>query len=169
MVVSVKSQKKLLPIGLAIIHKSNSEDQFLFIKRKNEPYKGYWGLVGGKLEEDEHIIDGILREVSEETQIEYPKLLGFAGVVSEHLVRRKELIVNFLIFVAHVEVAETTIIDTREGELKWFSRNEIIKHKSEFIPSDWNMFMKFTKPLENAYFDAVINQVDNKYELEYFE
>ncbi len=169
MVNLLASKSKILPIGLAIIHKAHTPDSYLFIRRKNEPYKGYWGLVGGKLEEHEHILDGILREVSEETMVENLKMLGFAGIVSEHLVSGKDLLVNFLIFVAHVVIDGEISFDTREGELRWFSRDEIKARKDEFIPSDWNMFFKFNRPIENAYFDALIEKLGDKYVLEYFE
>lgn len=42
----------------------------LLIKRKNEPYKDMWGLVGGALYNDEDLEDGLKREVFEKTGIE---------------------------------------------------------------------------------------------------
>lgn len=42
----------------------------LLIKRKNEPFKDYWGLVGGALYNDENIMDGLRREISSKSGIE---------------------------------------------------------------------------------------------------
>jgi len=42
----------------------------LLIKRKNEPYKDMWGLVGGALYNDEDLEDGLKREVFEKTGIQ---------------------------------------------------------------------------------------------------
>lgn len=41
----------------------------LLVKRKNEPYKGMWALVGGALYNDETLEDGLRREIKEKTGI----------------------------------------------------------------------------------------------------
>ena len=46
----------------------------LLIKRKNNPYKGKWGLVGGALYNNEEILDGMNREIYEKTGIKDIKL-----------------------------------------------------------------------------------------------
>lgn len=42
----------------------------LLVKRAVEPFKGYWDIPGGFLEAGEHPLDGMLREVREETGLE---------------------------------------------------------------------------------------------------
>jgi len=42
----------------------------LLIKRKNEPYKDLWALVGGALYNNEELLEGIKREIKEKTGIE---------------------------------------------------------------------------------------------------
>ena len=42
----------------------------LLIKRKNDPYKDRWSLVGGSLYNDEDLEDGVKREIKEKTGIE---------------------------------------------------------------------------------------------------
>lgn len=42
----------------------------LLVKRKNNPYKGMWALVGGALYNNEDLIDGARREIFEKTGIE---------------------------------------------------------------------------------------------------
>ncbi len=41
----------------------------LLIKRKNEPYKDMWALVGGALYNNEDLMDGVYREIYEKTGI----------------------------------------------------------------------------------------------------
>jgi len=53
------------------------EDQILLTKRNIEPFIGFWDIPGGFLEEGEHPVKGIIREIKEETglSIEPFKLL----------------------------------------------------------------------------------------------
>lgn len=44
--------------------------KILLIKRKNEPFKDCWGLVGGALYNNEDLISGLKREVKEKSGIE---------------------------------------------------------------------------------------------------
>lgn len=44
----------------------------LLIQRKARPGKGLWALPGGFLNQDERVIDGIIRELKEETSIKVP-------------------------------------------------------------------------------------------------
>lgn len=43
--------------------------KILLIKRKNNPYKDMWALVGGALYNDEDLVDGVRREIYEKTGI----------------------------------------------------------------------------------------------------
>lgn len=42
----------------------------LLIKRKNNPYKGYWSLVGGALYNNERLDEAMQREIKEKTSLE---------------------------------------------------------------------------------------------------
>jgi ADP-ribose pyrophosphatase YjhB (NUDIX family) len=42
----------------------------LLVRRAHEPFKGRWDIPGGFLEEGEHPLDGLRRELSEETGLE---------------------------------------------------------------------------------------------------
>lgn len=45
----------------------------LLIKRKSAPGMGQWALPGGFLEQNETVLEGMLRELNEETKIKVPK------------------------------------------------------------------------------------------------
>lgn len=48
--------------------------ELLLIKRKKDPYKNYWALPGGFLEMDETPLEGVKRELKEETGLEVAEL-----------------------------------------------------------------------------------------------
>jgi ADP-ribose pyrophosphatase YjhB (NUDIX family) len=50
----------------------------LLVRRAYEPFKGYWDLPGGFLEEREHPLDALRRELREETSLEVEPL-DFVG------------------------------------------------------------------------------------------
>ncbi len=56
-------------------------DRLVFIKRKNEPYKGMLALPGGFVEEDETTEQAVIREVREETGLK-AEILKLVGVYS---------------------------------------------------------------------------------------
>ena len=57
----------------------NARGDVLLIRRAKEPRKGQWSLPGGKLEFGETLIEGVLREVREETGLEV-EILGLVDV-----------------------------------------------------------------------------------------
>lgn len=52
-----------------IIILNKDKTKLLFCKRINNPYKGLYNFVGGKIEENESSIDAAYRELEEETGI----------------------------------------------------------------------------------------------------
>ncbi len=54
----------------------------VLIKRKNEPFKGYYALPGGIVEYGEKVEDAVVREVLEETGLEC-KVKKLIGVYSD--------------------------------------------------------------------------------------
>jgi ADP-ribose pyrophosphatase YjhB (NUDIX family) len=53
----------LVGVGAVVVH----EDRVLLVRRGTEPLKGQWSLPGGLLELGESLLDGVVREVREET------------------------------------------------------------------------------------------------------
>ena len=49
-------------------------DRVLLVRRAKEPFKGRWDIPGGFLEEGEHPLDGLRRELREETGLEVEPL-----------------------------------------------------------------------------------------------
>jgi len=52
----------------------DGEGRVLLARRAAEPFKGYWDIPGGFLDEGEHPLDGMRRELREETGLEVDPL-----------------------------------------------------------------------------------------------
>lgn len=52
--------------------------ELLLLRRAHDPWRGYWNIPGGFLEEDEHYADGARREVFEETGVPI-RVTGWLG------------------------------------------------------------------------------------------
>lgn len=63
--------------GTAGFIRNNNE--FLIIKRANEPQKGWWDLPGGFVEYDESAEECLLREIKEETSLSDLEIVSFIG------------------------------------------------------------------------------------------
>lgn len=48
----------------------NDNDEFILIKRKNDPFKSYWALPGGFVDYGETVENAAIRETKEETSID---------------------------------------------------------------------------------------------------
>jgi ADP-ribose pyrophosphatase YjhB (NUDIX family) len=56
-------QSPLVGVGAVVVH----EGRVLLVRRGSEPLKGHWTLPGGVLEVGETLVEGVVREVREET------------------------------------------------------------------------------------------------------
>lgn len=56
----------------------------LLVQRQRDPYRGYWGLPGGKVELGETVTAALAREVAEETglRIGPPRLITYRDAIS---------------------------------------------------------------------------------------
>jgi len=92
----------------------------LLARRSHEPFRGLWDLVGGFLAEGEHPVDGLLREVREETGVELEpgRLLGiwmgdYGGRSTLNL-----------IWLGRLQDGELQAADD-VAELRWFGPDEL--------------------------------------------
>lgn len=96
----------------------------LLIKRKKEPFKDMWALVGGALYNNETIEDGIRREIFEKTGLKNIDLY-FSNVVSD-LDRspiKRMIAINYI---GLIDVDSSILKDTEKtSNAMWFSLKDI--------------------------------------------
>jgi 8-oxo-dGTP diphosphatase len=59
------------------------KDKILLIKRNTVPFKGYWGLPGGRMDSGETIEQTVVRECKEETGLEVKIVLKIGEYVEK--------------------------------------------------------------------------------------
>jgi 8-oxo-dGTP diphosphatase len=62
----MRTSKIFVTVDAVIFKKIDAVYHILFIKRKNEPFKGQWALPGGFVDEGEDLPDAAARELLEE-------------------------------------------------------------------------------------------------------
>lgn len=114
-------------LSVLIKHKN----KYLFIKqnKKDGAYKDCLHLVGGSLEKDETLDDGIKREVLEEVNLKLDTLVpfDFDSDILEYKGRETQLI--FLRYTAEVEDISSISAGSDAEEIIWLSKEEIANYK----------------------------------------
>jgi len=119
-------------------------DKILLTKRAIEPSRGKWDFLGGFLETSEHPIDGLKREVKEETGVNV-KVGVFLGFFMDEY-RYGNIIGQYVLNVFYICALKGSNfkLDPEILELKWFGRDE--------IPWD-DLAFKNTRDALNYYLD----------------
>ncbi len=89
----------------------------LVVKRRAEPGKGLWALPGGHLEVDETLVDGVIRELREETKIKVPDpvLRGSIHATNMFDDPHRSNIGRVITFAAHIKLADDTKLPKVKG------------------------------------------------------
>jgi len=69
--------RPMVSVDAAVFAFFGNKAKVLLVNRKNEPFKGKWGLPGGFVDIDEELDDAVARELAEET--------GLVGVRLEQI------------------------------------------------------------------------------------
>ena len=96
----------------------------LLARRKFEPDAGKWDVPGGFLEEDEEALDGLRRELREETGLEIEPL-ELAGIWADRYGGGDNATATLnLYWTARIVSGEPTAADD-VAELRWFSLDDL--------------------------------------------
>ncbi len=149
-----------MEVSIAVI--KDAQNSLYFQLRAKDPYKGFLGLVGGKVEKGETNESCLRREVYEESKLTLKKV-EYLGTVEEQLSKGSESItVNLHIFVATTN--EQAVGNQEEGKMVCVSREEFIQDKERFIPTDWLITEKVLNN-ENCTFAIKVEERKGEYEI----
>lgn len=154
-----------IPLGIkkvAAMCVLKNKEQFLLLKRANEPNKGMYVPVGGKLEPFESAAKAVIRETLEETgiQLESPKFCGT-------LIESSPTAYNWIsyIYLAEIDFRSAPFCD--EGELEWIPVSDLLKIPTP--PTDWWIYKHILegKPFAfSAEYDENLNMIEMINELD---
>lgn len=123
--------KNPIPAVDAIIQ---MDSQILFVKRKNEPFRGYMAIPGGFVNEGETVEDAAKREVREETSLDI-ELVDILGVYSDPKRDPRGHIMS-TVFIAYVPVNRNKGVEglaaDDASELEWIDLEVIPNQKFAF-------------------------------------
>ena len=109
----------------AIIEK---DGKILLTKRNIEPYKGDWCLPGGHIEYFEPAKNAVIREVKEETGLDFDG--KFVGYIDE-IIPEINWHIEFLVFKGTAAGKEKKC-EVEVQEIKWFSKEDALKLRLAF-------------------------------------
>lgn len=162
----------------AIFTVEGNHIKVLLIKRKNEPYKEKWALVGGALYNNEQLEDGVRREIFEKTGIKDVELYQY-GVFDE--LGKTEDIPMRMVAIAYlglIDGKKTKIIKENRStvDVAWFdiskvpdlafSHNEILNKEIEKLRElilESNILKvllpkEFTMPQLQSIYEGILNK-----------
>ncbi len=132
------------------------EQRFLLLKRANEPNRGMFVPVGGKLEPHESAYQAVLRETFEETGIPL-KSAKYCGTLTES----SPVKYNWISFIYMAEIPYQPAPFCDEGTLEWIAIENLLKVPTP--PTDWWIYKYILdhKPFAfSAAFDKDLNMLE---------
>lgn len=102
----------------------DGEGRVLLARRAVEPDAGKWDIVGGFLEEGEHPLEGLQRELREETGLDVEPREFLVATVDRYGKTEDAPYTLNLVWTARVSGGEPEAADD-VAELRWFGREEL--------------------------------------------
>ena len=110
------------PLVAVIVVVSNN-GKYLLMQREKEPFYGYWGFIGGKIEFNQYILECAESELEEETGLRCN--LELKGLFSSKTQNNNELAYNHQIFIVKGTNPTGKLKKTREGKPEWVLKEKI--------------------------------------------
>ena len=101
-------------------------ENILMCKRRKNPYKGLYNLVGGKIESDEDGLSAAYRELEEETSI------SKNDIILTHLMDFTYYLPSIKVEVYVGRLNKKVNVHGEENELEWIEKNQNFFDTSKF-------------------------------------
>jgi len=114
-----------LTVEIVIFKENYTTNSILLIKRKNEPFKDFWALPGGFVDENEDLEVAAIRELKEETQINIKSLQQLKAFGKPYRDPRSHVVSIAFMGIVSTDTIATASDDAKEA--KWISVNDLPK------------------------------------------
>jgi ADP-ribose pyrophosphatase YjhB (NUDIX family) len=107
------------------------DGKILLLKRNIEPFKGFWHLIGGHVEENESLKEALKREFKEETNLDVEVGEIIDGRI-EKTPDRTKIIVAFKVVSAQGEIK----LNSESEDFGWFAKlpADTVYDYSKYLP-----------------------------------
>ena len=118
--------------GVGALVYAKSTNRYLFLLR-NKNKQGYWGIVGGKVDAGETVIQGLVREIQEEISVDYTgkKFIPLETFTSDN---QKFVYYTFLVTV------DEEFVPVLNNEHRGYCWVEMQDHPKPLHPGLWRSF-----------------------------
>jgi 8-oxo-dGTP pyrophosphatase MutT (NUDIX family) len=139
---------KLFNVGIKGLIE-NTEGKILVLKSSLKghrmPTEAYWDIPGGRIEEGEHILEVLKREIEEEIGIgELEKEAEFFhAVISNHKIPFEDKILGLVLMVYKVQIPKNSKIKLSDEHVayEWVDKAEAAKRLSHKYPAEFTQLL----------------------------
>jgi ADP-ribose pyrophosphatase YjhB (NUDIX family) len=104
---------------------TNSKNEVLLVKRANEPFKGWWDIPGGFVEEHETLEQAARRELKEETGLEATELTYQGSVFEDYYFQDENIPIVGAIFSGKIADNAAVKVADDVSDYKFVPRAEV--------------------------------------------
>jgi 8-oxo-dGTP diphosphatase len=109
-------------VGAILTSASEDGIMILLTRRNIEPFKGYWCIPGGHIEQDEDAVSAVIREVKEETNLDFEP--AFLTYLDEIFPERRT---HNVVLLFHGPASGNAKADPGEvTDIRWFPVKEVL-------------------------------------------
>jgi 8-oxo-dGTP diphosphatase len=162
MSLDMYKERNPLPVVLIALFDKN---RILLAKRKREPYKGFFGILGGRQTFGMLTDDIVKKEVMEETGFSVKDSMRTRGLYSEILLDKDNNPKDHFIFrvcEAHIDKKITDDLENTDIErFEWFDLPLEEEIKSRIIPTDLIMLEHILSETDYDFKEFVMKETGN--------